>query len=66
MFHRADTRLDPGSTVRLAVVGNGCALNVDGQWIMLNRLAPDLATGGFYVRLTSDWVKVGKVRFAPL
>jgi len=66
MFHRADTRLDPRSTVRLAVVGNGCALNVGDQWIMLNHLAPQLATGGFHVRSVSDWVKVSKVRFAPL
>ena len=66
MFHRADTRLDPGSTVRLAVVGEACALNVGGQWVVLNHLAPDLATGGFHVRVVSDWIKVDRVRFSPV
>jgi len=66
MFQRADTRLDPGSVVRLAVAGNACALNVGGQWVMLDRLAPELSSGGFQVRVVSDWIKVGKVRFAPL
>ena len=65
MFHRADTRLDPGC-IRLAVVGKACALNVGGRWVMLNHLAPTLAEGGFQVRVVSDWVKVSSVRFAPL
>jgi hypothetical protein len=33
---------------------------------MLDRLAPELSTGGFQVRVVSEWIKVGKVRFAPL
>lgn len=66
MFQRSDMRLDPHSTVRLAVVGNGCALSVGGQWLMLNQLAPELTTGGFQVRVVSEWVKVSKLRFAPL
>ena len=66
MYHRADTRLDPGSTARLAVVGNGCAHNVGGQWIVLNHLSPALASGSFRVRVVSDWIKVSRVRFAPL
>ena len=66
MFHRADTRLDPGGTVRLAVIGEACALNMDGQWVMLNHLAPELATGDFRVRVVTEWIKVGQVRFAPV
>jgi hypothetical protein len=34
--------------------------------VVLNRLAPDLATGGFRVRVVSDWIKVGRVCFAPV
>jgi hypothetical protein len=48
------------------IVGNGCALNVGGEWVVLDRLSPDLAAGNFQVRVVSDWIKVGKVRFAPL
>jgi hypothetical protein len=50
--------------VRLAVAGQGCALNVGDQWVLLSRLPPSLSAGGFYV--VSDSMEVQKVRFAPL
>ncbi len=66
LYHRADTRLDRGSVVRLAVVGSGCALNIGGQWIVLNRLPANLSAGHFQLRKISDWVKVSKLRFVAL
>jgi len=64
ILQTAATRLDPSSTVRLAVVGQGCALNVGDQWVLLSRLPASLSAGGFYV--VSDSMEVQKVRFAPL
>ena len=66
LFHKADARLDPGSVVRLALIGDGYALNVGGGWLMLGRMPPGLAEGQFQVRAVSQWVKVGKVRFVPI
>ncbi len=64
ILQTAATRLDPGGTVRLAVVGQGCALNVGDQWVLLGRLPASLSAGGFYV--VSDSMEVQEVRFAPL
>jgi len=66
MYHKASTRLERGTVVRLAVVGDGCALSVGGEWVLLNKLHRSLTSGGFLVRVISKWVKVGNVRYAPL
>ena len=66
MYHKAATRLDPGSRIRLAVIGGGCALNVGDEWVLLNRVPSNLSSGGFHVRVVSDWIKVGDVRHAPM
>ncbi len=66
MYHKMSARLTPGCTVRLAVVGNGCALNVDNKWLLLNRMPADLTTGGFRVRTVSEWVEVGDIRFVEM
>ena len=66
MYHKAATRLDAGSVLRLAVVDSACALMVGDQWVMLNHLPDNLAKGQFQVRVVDDWIKIGKIRFAPL
>jgi len=63
MYHKMSARLTPGTKVRLAVVGVGCALNVGNKWLLLNRMPSSLTKGGFQVRVVSDWVKVGDIRY---
>jgi parallel beta-helix repeat protein len=62
----AYTRLVPGTTVRLAVVGEGCALNVSGEWLILTRLPADLTAGGFRVRSAPDAIPDGGMQFASM
>jgi len=62
----AYTRLVPGTTVRLAVMGQGCALNVSGEWVMLNRVPSELTSGSFYVRSASGLTKAGGMHYVPL
>ena len=66
MYHKASTRLDPGSLVRLAVIDNVCALSVGDQWVMLNRLPRGMEKGSFQVRVVSDWIKVSRIRHVSL
>jgi len=66
MYHKAATRLERGTVARLAVVGSGCALSVGGEWVLVNKLHRSLTNGGFRAQVKTKWVKVGKVRFAPL
>ena len=66
MVHKASTRLDPGTKVRLAVSGDGCALSVGGEWVLLSKLHRSLTAGGFRLRAVSEWVKVSNARYAPL
>ena len=66
MFHKMSAKLTPGCTVRMALVGRGCALNVGGKWLLLNRMPSKLSEGPFLVRVASEWFKVGRVRFAPM
>jgi hypothetical protein len=66
MYHKAATRLDPGSRIRLAVVGSACALMVGDQWVMLNRLPHGMDEGPFQVRVVDQWIKAGQVRFVEL
>ncbi|HUT91983.1 MAG TPA: right-handed parallel beta-helix repeat-containing protein [Thermoguttaceae bacterium] len=66
MYHKAATRLDASSRVRLAVIGSGCALMVGDEWVMLNRLPRGMDKGPFQVRVVDDWIKVGRIRYASL
>lgn len=66
MYHKAATRLDADSRVRLAVIGSGCALMVGDEWVMLNRLPRGMDKGPFQVRVVDDWIKVGQVQFVAL
>ena len=66
MYHKASTRLDPGSLVRLAVIDNVCALSVGDEWVMLNRLPRGMDKGHFQVRVASDWIKVGRIRHVSM
>ena len=66
VYQTAATRLDPGTVVRLAVVGQGCALNVGDQWVLLNRLPADPSSGDFSAEIVSDHIKAAKIQFVPL
>jgi parallel beta-helix repeat protein len=69
VLQTAATRMRNGATARLAIVGQGCALDVEDQgdhWVLLNRLPDNLAAGDFVARAASDGIEVETVRFAPL
>ncbi|MHC4401134.1 MAG: right-handed parallel beta-helix repeat-containing protein [Planctomycetota bacterium] len=66
MYHRASTRLERGTRVRLAVIGNGRALCVGREWVLVSHLPPRLSRGRFHVRRVSDWIEVGDVRYVSM
>lgn len=66
MYHKAATRLDPGSAVRLAVIGRACALSVGDEWIILNYLPLGLDKGPFQVRVVDEWITIGHIRYIAM
>jgi hypothetical protein len=64
--HRANARLAAGTTVRVAVVGAGCTVNVADKWLAIDRLPPELTAGQFQVGVEGEVFKVSKPRFVSV
>ena len=66
LFHKADTRLERSSVLRLAVKGDSYAVNVGGTWLLAGRIPPGTREGPFLVRAVSPYMRIGNLRFVPL
>jgi hypothetical protein len=62
-FINGAARQENGKTVRLAIIGKGCALNISNGWVLLSTVPEGFGSGNFMVRL-KDAAQIRNLRYA--